>query len=52
VKRQEGRPDGDEPPELRVRIKPLKGEPHERHLPETWWDGGERKKSLRGRRNL
>jgi hypothetical protein len=30
-----GNVDGDEPSELRVRIKPLKGEPQERHPPEN-----------------
>jgi hypothetical protein len=46
--RQEGTPGVKSFPGLGERSKPLKGEPHERHLPETWQDGGGRKKSLGG----
>jgi hypothetical protein len=47
-KRQEGMPAARSCPGLGERSNPLKGKPHERHLSETWQDGGGRKKSLRG----
>lgn len=39
---------GDEPSKLRVRTKPLKDEPHERHLPENGRTGERGTRPLRG----
>ena len=44
MKRHEGMPATTSCRGFAARIKPLKGEPHERHPPETWWEGEERNK--------